>query len=116
MLMDVSAAAPELLMEIRGYVLADLRLGVKQKAFRVSSEAAAMDMINGSVQQAMRTVAYGLAPEKHGREVATCLLRGLGMEWVVAKQVAFRPLPAFPPMDEAQAPAARKTRKAKAAD
>jgi len=109
MLMEVSVAAPELLMQIRDYVLADLRLGVKQKAFRVPSEAAAMDMINGSVQQAMRTVALGGAQEKHGREVATCLLRGLGMEWAAAKQVAFRPLPAFPPMEEAEAPAARRT-------
>ncbi|MEJ8812048.1 TetR/AcrR family transcriptional regulator [Variovorax ureilyticus] len=109
MLMEVSAAAPELLMQIRDYVLADLRLGVKQKAFRVPSEAAAMDMINGSVQQAMRTVAFGRASGKHGREVSTCLLRGLGMEWAAAKQVAFRPLPAFPPMEETAAPAAKKT-------
>ncbi|WP_177142751.1 TetR/AcrR family transcriptional regulator [Variovorax sp. YR216] len=109
MLMEVSVAAPELLMQIRDYVLADLRLGVKQKAFRVPSEAAAMDMINGSVQQAMRSVAFGRAPEKHGREVASCLLRGLGMEWAAAKQVAFRPLPVFPPMEEAAAPAAKKT-------
>lgn len=112
MLMEVSAAAPDLLAEIAGYVLADLRLGVKQKAFRVPSEAAAMDMINGSVQQAMRTVARGSAPAKHGREVATCLLRGLGMEWAAAKQVASRALPAFPPMQAAEGPAAKKARRA----
>lgn len=111
MLMEVSAAAPELLLEIRRYVLADLRLGVKQKAFRVPSETAAMDMINGSVQQAMRTVALGAAPARHGREVATCLLRGLGMEWAVAKKVAFRALPPFPPMDEADMPTVRKSRR-----
>jgi AcrR family transcriptional regulator len=37
MMLDVSAAAPEMLLELRDYVLADLRLGMKQKAFRVPS-------------------------------------------------------------------------------
>lgn len=114
MLMEVSVAAPEMLMEIRDYVLADLRLGVKQKAFRVPSEAAAMDMINGSVQQAMRTMALGDASDKHGRDVATCLLRGLGMDWAAAKQVASRSLPAFPPMEAVAAPVARKAPRRKA--
>jgi AcrR family transcriptional regulator len=98
MMLDVAAAAPELLLEIRDYVLADLRLGVKQKAFRIPNEAAAMDLINGTVAQAMRSVALGLAPPNHGREVAACVLRGLGMEYAAAKEVAHRPLPAFAPM------------------
>ncbi|CAN7706157.1 TetR/AcrR family transcriptional regulator [Variovorax sp. LjRoot84] len=101
MMLDVAAAAPELLLEIRDYVLADLRLGVKQKAFRVPNEAAAMDLINGTVAQAMRSVALGLAPPNHGREVATCVLCGLGMEHAAAKEVAHRPLPPFPLMGEA---------------
>ena len=88
MMLDVAAAAPELLLEIRDYVLADLRLGVKQKVFRIPDEAAAMDLINGTVAQAMRSVALGLAPPKHGREVASCVLRGLGMDWAAAKEVA----------------------------
>ena len=98
MMLEVAAAAPELLLEIRDYVLADLRLGVRQKAFRISNEAAAMDLINGTVTQAMRSVALGLAPPNHGREVAACVLRGLGMDWAAAKEVAHRPLPPFPPM------------------
>lgn len=101
MMLDVAAAAPELLLEIRDYVLADLRQGVKQKAFRIPNEAAAMDLINGTVAQAMRSVALGLAPPNHGREVATCVLRGLGMEHAAAKEVAHRPLPPFPLMGEA---------------
>src|SRR4030095_12687121 len=98
MLLDVSAAAPELLQEVRGYALADLRLGVKQKVFRVPNEMAAMDLIGGTVTQAMRTVAYGMAPAHRGRDAATCVLRGLGMGWAEAKEVAPRPLPPFPPM------------------
>ncbi|PNG58429.1 Solvent efflux pump srpABC operon corepressor [Variovorax sp. WDL1] len=101
MTLEVAAAAPELLLKIRDYVLGDLRLGVKQKAFRIPSEAAAMDLINGTITQAMRSVAFGLAPPNHGREVATCVLRGLGMEAAAAKEVAHRPLPPFPPIDAA---------------
>ncbi|GAA4359652.1 hypothetical protein GCM10023165_55980 [Variovorax defluvii] len=110
MMMEVAAAAPELLLEIRQYVMADLRLGVKQKAFRIPSEAAAMDLINGTISQAMRSVARGLAPRNHGREVATCVLRGLGMDAAAAKEVAYRPLPPFPPM--AAAPVAAKAKAA----
>jgi AcrR family transcriptional regulator len=100
MMLEIAAAAPQFLVEIRDYALADLRLGVKQKAFRVPSEMAAMDMLNGTVQQAMRTVTYGAAPANHGRDVANCVLRGLGMGLAEAKEVAHRPLPAFPPMSE----------------
>ena len=107
MMLDVSIAAPEMLLEIRDYALADLRLGVKQKAFRIPGEMAAMDMINGTVSQAMRTVAHGAAAAHHGREVAACVLRGLGMAWSDAKEVAHRPLPPFPGMSTA-APAPRK--------
>lgn len=113
MTLDVAAAAPELLLEIRHYVLADLRLGVKQKAFRIPSEAAAMDLINGTITQAMRSVALGLAPPNHGPEVATCVLRGLGMEAAAAKEVAHRPLPPFPPIGEAPAARAKGAAKGK---
>jgi AcrR family transcriptional regulator len=114
MTLDVAAAAPELLLEIRHYVIADLRMGVKQKAFRIPSEAAAMDMINGTVAQAMRSVALGLAPPNHGRAVATCVLRGLGMEAASAKEVAHRPLPPFPPLVEAAAGRTKASAKARA--
>jgi AcrR family transcriptional regulator len=98
MMLEVAAAAPELLLEIRGYALADLRLGVQQKAFRIPGEPAAMDMINGTVTQAMRSVALGAAPPRHDRAVAACVLRGLGMAWDEARRVAQRPLPPFPPV------------------
>ena len=63
MTLGVAAAAPELLLEIRDYVLADLLLEVKQKAFRITSEAAAMDLINGTIAQAMRSVGLAGATE-----------------------------------------------------
>ena len=109
MMLDVSVVAPDLLATIRDYALADLRLGVRQKSFRVPSEAAAMDLINGSVAQAMRSVALGLAPASHARDVATCVLRGLGMAPADASEVAQRPLPPFPPLTDV--PAARPAKK-----
>jgi AcrR family transcriptional regulator len=110
MMLDVSVVAPELLLKIREYALADLRLGVRQKSFRVPSEAAAMDLINGSVAQAMRSVALGLAPASHARDVASCVLRGLGMAAADAAEVAQRPLPPFPALGDV--PSAQPARKA----
>jgi AcrR family transcriptional regulator len=95
LLMDVSAAAPELLEGIRSYVLADLRLGVRQKSFRVPSEDAAIDMIQGTSSLAIRRVALGRAPEKYDVAVAAVVLRGLGMPADEAAEVARRPLPPF---------------------
>lgn len=111
LLLDVALAAPGLALAIREYPLADLRLGVKQKSFRVPSEAAAIDLIQGTVAQAMRNVALGLAPANHGVAVATMVLRGLGMPDDEAAAVAKRPLPPFPPPGAA-APAARRARQA----
>jgi AcrR family transcriptional regulator len=114
LILDVAAAAPDLLERIAGYALADLRLGVRQKRFRIPSEAAAMDLIQGTVAQAMRNVARGLAPATHARDVAACVLRGLGMAAADALEVASRPLPPFPPLVPATPePAARRARRAR---
>jgi len=114
LMLDVSAAAPALVLEIQHYALADMRLAIRQKSFRVPSEAAAMDVLSGSVSQAMRSVAMGGLPAHHGRDVATCLLRAFGMEAGAARDVACRPLPPFPPLADASvAPAARASRRNK---
>ena len=96
LLLDVAAAAPELLLHVRKYALADLRLGVKQKAFRMASEEVAMDLINGAGMHAMRSVALGLAPPSHGADMAACVLRALGVRHEKAEEIAHRPLPDFP--------------------
>lgn len=96
LLLDVAAAAPHLLEKISADALADLRLGVRQKAFRIASEAAAMDLISGTISQAMRSVAHGQAPPRHDSAVAATVLRGLGMPFELAQQVARRPLPDLP--------------------
>lgn len=91
--LDVLAASPQVLEDLQKYPLADLRLGVKQKKFKVPSEAAAMDMINGLVTTAMRRVALGLAPPNHDVACTAMLLRGLGLPAEEAAEVAKRPLP-----------------------
>jgi len=98
LLLDVLAAAPKVLMQLRDYALVDLQLGIAQGSFTVASEAAAMDLISGTVTQAMISVALGLAPANHGSAIATLVLRGLGMAYDEAMEVASRPLPGFADM------------------
>lgn len=86
-------AGASLLAHIGQYPLRDLRLGLKQKRFRIASEAAAMDLIAGTVQQAMRRVLAGDAGKAHAVATATTVLRGLGMDFEGAAEVARRPLP-----------------------
>jgi hypothetical protein len=97
LLLDIAARAPGLMQELQGYVLADLRMGVRQNSFRITREDAALDMIHGTITAAIRRIALGLAPRKHDISVATLLLRGLGMPEDEAAEVASRPLPPFKP-------------------
>lgn len=101
LLLDVAQVSPELQRELGKYPLADLRLGLKQKSFRVASEAAGLDLVIGAVGQAMRSVALGAAPANHGSAVAATVLRGLGMDFDEALAVARRPLPPFSPQANA---------------
>lgn len=107
LLLEVVVLNPRLMELIEAYPLADLRLGVKQKRFKVPSEAAAMDAINGICGNAMRRVALGQAPAKHDVAAATLVLRALGMPAEEAAEVARRPLPELPPADEPPAQARR---------
>lgn len=106
LMLDVAAATPELLAHIRQFALADLRLGVKQKSFRIAGEDVAIDLIKGAGTTAMRSVALGLAPPSHGADMAACVLRGLGVPYEKAEEIAHRPLPDFPAPGPAAAPAA----------
>lgn len=96
LLLDVMGASPAVTEHIQAYPLADLRAGVRQKRFRVPSEAVAMDVIHGVCAVAMRRVATGQAPARHDVAVATVVLRALGMDPEDAAAVAKLPLPALP--------------------
>jgi AcrR family transcriptional regulator len=93
-ILDVAGAAPEhLAAEIARYAGADLRLGILQGDFKVSDEAAAMDLIMGVPWQAMRSVAMGMTSPGHDTRVTAMLLQGLGMTPAKAARVAAQPLP-----------------------
>ena len=96
LLLDVMGASPAVTEQIQAYPLADLRAGVRQKRFKVPSEAVAMDVIQGVCTVAMRRVATGQAPARHDVAVATVVLRALGMDADEAAAVAKLPLPALP--------------------
>lgn len=91
----IDSGAP-LLRRIAPFALRDLRLGVRQKRFRIASERAAMDLIAGTDLQAMRTVLAGAAGRAHASAAATAVLCGLGMDYDEAAKVARRPLPPLP--------------------
>jgi len=78
---------------IAAYALADLRLGKRQRRFRVTDEQAALDLVLGSVLAGMRTVLDGRAGAAHASAVAALVLRGLGLPDDEATEVAARPLP-----------------------
>jgi AcrR family transcriptional regulator len=86
-------AGASLVAHTAPYALRDLKLGLKQNRFRIASEAAAMDLIAGTVGQAMRRVVGGEAGKSHAAAVAATVLRGLGMAFDEAEDVARRPLP-----------------------
>jgi AcrR family transcriptional regulator len=95
LLLDIAGAVPTLPARIAVYAKADLRMGIAQKDFRVPSEAAAMGLIMGTGLQTMRDIAQGGVPPDHDIAMATVVLRGLGMPFEKAAEIARRPLPAF---------------------
>lgn len=110
LMLEVAAAVPQLVEFVQKFALQDIRIGVKQKSFRIESEMAALNMSAGATTQAMMVVARGLAPQGHASAVAATVLRGLGMPFEEAAAVAHRPLPALDRVDAAPAvpPVARK--------
>lgn len=101
LLQQLVAAAPEAAARIAEYSVADLRLGLKQKRFRITNERAALDLIGGTISAAMRSVALGEVPASSKRvgydsAVAALVLQGLGMGCDEAAAIARKPLPPLP--------------------
>lgn len=110
LLLDIAAAVPALTAHIAVYAQADLRLGIEQKDFRVPSEAAAMGFVMSTGVQTMRDIASGSAPPDHDVAMATMVLRGLGVPFDKAAEIARRPLPPFDAAAPAVKAAPKKTR------
>ena len=78
-----------------GPLVDDLRNARRSGRIRYGSEAAAADLVQGSVLAGMRTVLEGRAGEEHASAVAALVLRGLGVAAAAADAIARRPLPAL---------------------
>lgn len=96
LILDLAVVSPDFLKTISGYLLADLRLGERQKAFKTISEASALDLIEGAVMQAMRRIALGQAPPRHAQAVTAAILCGLGVPISRARSIVEQPMPLLP--------------------
>lgn len=90
---DVAAATTAFTEQIGPYVLADLQLGRKQGDFRAGGNAAALDLVSGTILQSMRRIAIGEAPRNHAKETMMAVLCGLGLSSAKARKLLLRPLP-----------------------
>jgi AcrR family transcriptional regulator len=106
--LDVAAAAPDRLAEVSRYPLADLDLGRRQGRFAVRDRQSALDLVMGTVAQAMRTAALARVPSAYPSLIAGLVLRGLGMAAADADEAARRPLPDLPPDEMPLPPLSRK--------
>lgn len=89
-------------------LLSDLRAGRRRGRFRHADERVALDLIQGTVLAAMRSVLEGQPAADHAAAVAATILRGLGMSATEADAVASRPLPPLGPATKREAPAPRR--------
>lgn len=92
-LLRVSSHTPALTEQVAAAVLADLRPGRRRGRFRYPSEAAALDLAQGAVLAGIRTIVSGRAGAEHAAQVASLVLRGLGVPAGEAEEIAARPLP-----------------------
>lgn len=79
LVLELAQSSPTMLKTIGGYVLADVRLGVRQGEFRIVSEAAAVDLVIGTAMLAMRVIALRRPPAAYERAIVATILHGLGV-------------------------------------
>jgi AcrR family transcriptional regulator len=98
LLLSVVGASPELMANIARYPEADLRLGQRQGDFKVASRQAALDLVQGTVREAMQRALQGPVPRDYPSVIAGMVLRALGVPPDRADSIARRPLPPLPPL------------------
>ncbi len=95
LVLEVAAVDPTFRKTISGFVLAELRRGLRRNEFSVVSEAAALDLVIGATMEGMRRIALGQAHKRHAAHVITAILRALGLTTARAERLATKPLPLF---------------------
>jgi len=92
-LLRVSTSSTDALVRTAGPILHDLRVGRRRGRFTYRDEAAALDLITGTVLAGIRTVLEGRAGPEHPALIAGMILRGLGVSAAEADDLVKRPLP-----------------------
>jgi AcrR family transcriptional regulator len=90
LILDLATSSPDLLKAIGAVVLADVRLGVRQKDFNIFSEAAAVDLVHGCIMLAMRFIALRRMPASYERSIVATVLQGLGLSAKRARELALQ--------------------------
>lgn len=79
LILELAAGSPDLLQTVGAAVLADIRLGVRQKDFHIFSEKSAVDLVHGLIMLGMRYIALGAMPAGYEKAVVATVLQGLGL-------------------------------------
>lgn len=79
LILELATTSPRMLQAIGRFVLADVRLGVRQKEFTIFGEQAAVDLVHGYIMLAMRYIASRQPPSSYERSVIATILQGLGL-------------------------------------
>lgn len=79
LILELAMGSPQLLKAIGAIVQADIRLGVRQKDFKIFGEKTAVDLVHGLVMLSMRFIALGNMPSGYERSVVATVLQGLGL-------------------------------------
>lgn len=88
LILELAIVSPDLLKTIGAIVLSDIRLGVRQKDFKIFSEKTAVDLVHGSIMLSMRYVALGSMPAGYEKTVVATVLQGLGLRPAKALELA----------------------------
>ncbi|WP_296322114.1 TetR/AcrR family transcriptional regulator [Reyranella sp.] len=79
LILELATTSPRMLKAIGKFVLADVRLGIRQKEFAIFSEQAAVDLVHGYIMLAMRHIALRQPSSSYERSVVATILQGLGV-------------------------------------
>ena len=90
LILELALVSPDLLETIGDIVLGDIRLGVRQKDFKIFSEKTAVDLVHGCVMLSMRYIAMAAMPAGYENAVVATVLQGLGLPPGKALELARR--------------------------
>ena len=79
LILELAISSPNLLKTIGAVVRDDIRLGVRQKDFKIFGETAAVDLVHGYVMLGMRNIALSSMPASYERAIVATVLQGLGL-------------------------------------